>query len=220
MSVWTVVVAAGSGLRFGGKKQLMEVGGVQVFLHSVKAASLVSDGIVVVVPKENVDVVNELVAGKDKVKGVVSGGSTRSESVRCGLNLVPEEIKILVVHDAVRPVASQKLFSRVVSEVQSGSEAVVPITPVVDSIRSRQGDQIDRENLVAIQTPQAFDAGLLRKAHLTGDDALDDASLVESVGGHISFIEGDVRNIKITFPSDLLIVEKFLNELREENERK
>ena len=117
----------------------------------------------------------------------------------------------MIVHDGVRPLASEKLFKSVVNKVQEGSEAVVPVIPVSDSLRSINGSHIDRSEVVAVQTPQAFSATLLRKAYSICENTSDDSSLVELAGGTIDFVEGDARNLKITVNSDLLIAEQFLN---------
>jgi 2-C-methyl-D-erythritol 4-phosphate cytidylyltransferase len=116
----------------------------------------------------------------------------------------------VIVHDGVRPLASQELFKLVVEKVKNGSEAVVPVVPIADSLRSIDGKQIDRDEVLIVQTPQAFNASLLRKAYSNGKDATDDSSLVELAGGIIDFVDGDVSNLKITVKSDLLIAEQFL----------
>lgn len=210
MKIWTIVVAAGQGLRFGSKKQFAELSGSSVLFHSVFAASSVSDGIVVVTTDEDLEYAKVSLQNVEKVKEVVVGGSTRSKSVRKGLEQVPQNCDILIVHDGVRPLASEKLFKSVVEKIQEGSEAVVPVVPIADSLRSISGEQIDRSEVVAIQTPQAFKATLLLKAHSTSESASDDASLVELAGGTIDFVDGDVRNLKITVSSDLQIAENFL----------
>ena len=210
MKIWTIVVAAGQGLRFGSKKQFAELSGASVLFHSVLAASSVSDGIVVVTTDEDLEYAKVSLQNVEKVKEVVVGGSTRSKSVRKGLEQVPQNCDILIVHDGVRPLASEKLFKSVVEKIQEGSEAVVPVVPIADSLRLISGEQIDRSEVVAIQTPQAFKATLLLKAYSTSESASDDASLVELAGGTIDFVDGDVRNLKITVSSDLQIAENFL----------
>ena len=210
MKIWTVLVAAGEGLRFGSKKQLAELAGKPVLLHSAVAASSVSDGIVVVTSGEDIEFVKSCLKNIVHVYEVAQGGSTRSESVRRGLEKVPDDSEIVIVHDGVRPLASQELFELVVGKVKDGAEAVVPVVPIADSLRSINGKQISRDEVVAVQTPQAFTASLLRKAYLNNEDATDDSSLVESVGGTIDFVDGDVSNLKITVSSDLLIAEQFL----------
>ena len=161
--------SCGRGTRpsFWEQKQFAELSGASVlFQYSVLAASSVSDGIVVVTTDEDLEYAKVSLQNVEKVKEVVVGGSTRSKSVRKGLEQVPQNCDILIVHDGVRPLASEKLFKSVVEKIQEGSEAVVPVVPIADSLRSISGEQIDRSEVVAIQTPQAFKATLLFKASL------------------------------------------------------
>ncbi len=195
--VWTIVVAGGTGTRFGGAKQYETLGDQRVLDHSVDVARRAGAGVVVVVPE--VDAVRE---------SGVAGGATRSASVRAGLAHVPTEATIILVHDAARPFADDALFRRVVEAVVDGADAAVPGVPVTDTIK-----QIDptgavlhtpqRSTLTAVQTPQGFRADALRAAHASDGDATDDAGLVESAGGRVVVVEGDPLNRKITDPDDL-----------------
>lgn len=195
--MWTIVVAGGSGTRFGGTKQYERLGSRRVLDWSVAAATAASDGVVLVVPAADAD-----------REGGVAGGSTRSESVRAGLAGVPADATIVCVHDAARPFADAALFRRVIDAVKAGADAAIPGVAVADTIK-----RIDehsgvmhtpaRSSLTAVQTPQAFRATVLRVAHAAGGDATDDAALVEQSGGRVVFVEGDVTNRKITDPSDL-----------------
>jgi len=143
--------------------------------------------------------------GIEGVVEVVSGGSTRSSSVRAGLALVPDEATVVLVHDGARPLASVDLFQRVASEVREGVDAVVPGITVSDSLRAVSGGVLDREKVIAVQTPQAFGARALREAHLLDGEASDDATLVEAVGGTVMVVEGETTNVKITVPLDLVM---------------
>ena len=210
MKIWTIVVAAGEGFRFGSRKQLAELAGIPVLLHSVITASAISDGIVVVTSEEDIEFVESCLKNIDQFCEVVKGGATRSASVRCGLAKVPYDCETVIVHDGVRPLASKKLFESVIEKIKDGAEAVVPVVPITDSLRSVNGKQINRDEVVAVQTPQAFNATLLREAYLSDEDATDDSSLVELAGGTIDFVDGDPSNLKITVSSDLLIAEHFL----------
>jgi len=210
MKTWTILVAAGEGFRFGSRKQLAELAGMPVLLHSTISASSVSDGIVVVTVEEDIEVVESCLKSVNQVHEVVKGGATRSESVRCGLEKVPHDCEMVIVHDGARPLASQELFESVVRKIKDGAEAVVPVVSIADSLRSVNGKQINRDEVVAVQTPQAFKAPLLREAYLSGEDATDDSSLVELVGGTIDFVDGDISNLKITVSTDLLVAEQFL----------
>lgn len=206
MSLWTVVVAAGNGLRFGSDKQSADLGGVSVLERSVATASEVSDGVVVVVADGRVDEVRQIV-GAQAVVEVVSGGSTRSESVRAGLALVPEAVEVVLVHDGARPLASLAVYERVVAAVRAGADAVVPAVAVSDTLRSTSGS-LDREGVMAVQTPQGFSAAVIRAAHAAGGDATDDATLVEANGGTVVVVDGEADNIKITRPVDLEVARR------------
>lgn len=203
-SVWTIVVGGGSGRRFGGPKQYERLGGGRVIDRSRATAEQVSDGVVLVVPPD--DALAE--AG-------VPGGVTRTESVRNGLAAVPAHATVVCVHDAARPFASTGLYRAVVEAVVDGADAAVPGVPVTDTIKII--DTIDgawrvittptRDTLVAVQTPQAFRATVLRAAHdaaqRSGEEATDDAALVERSGGVVVVVPGEVDNRKITHPDDL-----------------
>jgi 2-C-methyl-D-erythritol 4-phosphate cytidylyltransferase len=196
--VWTIVVAAGSGSRFGAAKQYERLGDQRVLDWSVDAARRVSDGVVVVVPA----------ADAAREQGV-PGGATRSESVRAGLARVPAEAAIVCVHDACRPLASEHLFRSVIGAVAAGADAAVPGLEVADTIKvidatNRVVSTPARETLRAVQTPQAFRAGVLRAVHAGGGEATDDAALVEAADGTVMVVPGEVRARKITTPDDLL----------------
>ena len=207
-SVWTVVVAGGSGQRFGGPKQFRDLGGRPVVEWAVEAAAVVSDGVVLVVPAERVaDIVP---AG---VTHIVAGGPSRSESVRCGLAVVPESAEVICVHDAARPFASSELFSRVIAALVDDVDAVIPGVVVADTIKQvdRTGRVVatpPRDELRAVQTPQAFVARVLRAAHAGGAEGTDDAALVEAVGGYVVVVDGEPDNRKITTPDDFVWAHK------------
>lgn len=195
--VWTIVVAGGSGTRFGGPKQYEALGHQRVIDWSVAAARETSDGVVTVVP-----------AADAAREGGVAGGTTRAESVRAGLAHVPAEATIVCVHDGARPFADAELFRRVIRAVAQGADAAVPGIAVVDTIKhidaaGRVVHTPPRAELTAVQTPQAFRAAVLRAAHLSAGDATDDAALVEAAGGTVVVVPGSPDNRKITDPDDL-----------------
>lgn len=208
-SVWTIVVAAGAGTRFGAAKQFLDLAGVRVIDRSVTVAARHSDAVVVVVPP-GVDP-GELPSRAASVTWV-EGGDSRSASVRNGLAAVGPDAIVVLVHDAARPLASDAVFGRVIDAVRAGAAAAVPGVPVADSIRHRDQGAVDRDLLVAVQTPQAFAADRLRAAHAAGADASDDATLVEAAGGEVVIVEGDPRNLKLTTPFDLEVARLALAE--------
>jgi 2-C-methyl-D-erythritol 4-phosphate cytidylyltransferase len=145
---------------------------------------------------------------------VVAGAPTRSGSVRAGLAAVPGEAEVIVVHDAVRALAPASLFHAVVDAVRGGADGAVPAVGVHDTVkRVRDGvvtGTLDRSHLVAVQTPQAFAAAALRRAHGEAGEASDDAALIEEAGGRVVVVPGDARNIKITTPADLIVARVLL----------
>ena len=201
--VAAIIVAGGAGVRYGGAKQYEDLHGRRVLDWSLAAARATCDTIVLVVPAE--------VADRDEPEAdvVVAGGETRSASVRAGLAAVPESATVVVVHDAARPLARPELFDAVIEAVRHGADAAVPGVGVVDTLRLRSGGtpEVGRDELVAVQTPQAFGAEALRRAHADGGEATDDASLVDAAGGRVVVVPGDPTNRKITDPVDLLIAD-------------
>jgi len=214
------VVAGGSGVRFGGHKQFLPLAGRPVAAWSVRAARLACDAVVLVVPSGPIDADGAPVPGATGADAwgadvVVAGGVTRSSSVRAGLAAVPVEAAVIVVHDAARPLASPALFSSVIDALEAGvAEAAIPVLAVADTLKLVTGDRVtgsvDREHLVAVQTPQAFIAASLRNAHDAAGEATDDAGLLEAAGATVVVVSADPRNFKVTRPEDLVVAEALL----------
>jgi 2-C-methyl-D-erythritol 4-phosphate cytidylyltransferase len=206
MSIAAVVVAAGQGTRFGGLKQFSLYDGETIAARSLRASRSVAEYTVLVVP-EGYDGQGE---GADLV---VVGGATRAASVRHGLERCLDA-EIVVVHDAARPLASPALFHSVVDAVLRGADAAIPGLALTDTIKrvAVEGDEtfvtatLERDELVAVQTPQAFRRELLVRAHASGGDASDDAGLVEAIGARVVIVEGEAHNVKITRPEDLKLL--------------
>lgn len=196
-NVWTIVVAAGSGARFGGPKQFSILGDRRVLDWSVETAKAVSAGVVVVLPPTEAE-----------REGGVAGGATRSESVRRGLAAVPHDATIICVHDAARPFASAHLYREVIAQVHGGADGAVPALAVTDTIKQVNAQNVvvatpDRSTLVAVQTPQAFRASVLRDAHASSPEGTDDATLVEAMSKQVVVVAGESMNRKLTAPEDL-----------------
>jgi 2-C-methyl-D-erythritol 4-phosphate cytidylyltransferase len=217
--VWSIVVAGGSGRRFGDRKQFSSLGGRPVLSWAVDACRAVSDGVVLVVPADTKPA-DRSDADAD-ADAVVTGGSTRADSVRCGLEAVPAEADVIVVHDAARPLAPPALFLAVLEALhEDGVVGAVPGLAPSDTIKvvdrsMNVTNTLDRTSLVAVQTPQAFRATALRQAHARAEKspdaaATDDAMLVEASGGRVRVVPGDPRNLKITTPQDLATAERRL----------
>src|SRR5213595_2039513 len=221
MSVWAVLAAAGRGERLGTDrpKAFARLAGRPLLAESLERleGSGWVDAIVVAAPPEweepAILLAEELGAGK--VSSVVTGGESRSESVRLALAEVPDDAAVALVHDAARPLVSDTVIERVLAPRNEGWDGVVPALPVSDTVKKVQRDQVvetlPRDELVAAQTPQAFGASALRDA-LAGDLAAagDCASLVEARGGRVKVVEGDRRLLKVTDPEDLALVESWL----------
>jgi 2-C-methyl-D-erythritol 4-phosphate cytidylyltransferase len=200
--VWAIVVAAGRGDRFGAPKQFCELAGVRVVDRSVAVAAQACDAVVVVLPEG-------VAWDGPPVAAVVTGGATRSASVRAGLDAVSDAAEIVVVHDAARPLATAALYRSVIRAIRDGADGAIPAVTIGDTVkqvdRARVIATVDREHLVAVQTPQGFRADRLREAHRGAGDASDDAALLEATGARVVIVPGDLTNIKITAPFDLVV---------------
>jgi 2-C-methyl-D-erythritol 4-phosphate cytidylyltransferase len=223
MSVWAVLAAAGRGERLGSDrpKAFARLGGRPLLAESLERLEESGwiDAIVIAAPPDweepSILVAEEIAA--TKVSSAVTGGESRSESVRLALEEVPAEAAVVLVHDAARPLLPEEVIERVLAPLSEGWDGVVPAVPLADTIKRVEGDRVvetlPRDDLVAVQTPQAFLADALRRA-VSGDvsAATDCASLVESQGGRIKVVEGDPRLLKVTDADDLALVESWLGE--------
>jgi len=220
VSVWAILAAAGSGDRLGldRPKAFAPLNDRPLIAESLERldASGWIEGIVVAAPPEWEEpcilVAEEIAAGK--VAETVTGGQTRSESVRNALAQVPEGAAVVLVHDAARPLVTEEVIERVVTGLEEGWEGAVPTLPVSDTVKRVEAEAvvetIDREGLVIVQTPQAFLVDVLRRAVESGSEASDCAALVEAAGGRVRAVQGDPRLLKVTEPTDLELVESWL----------
>ena len=220
MSVWAILAAAGRGDRLGLDRpkafaKLNDRALIEEVLERLDASEWI-EGIVVAAPPEWEEpciLAAEEVAAT-KVATTVTGGETRAESVRRALAKVPDDAVVVLVHDAARPLVSDDVIERVVSGLDDGWDAAIPVLPIADTVKRVDGDAVvetvDRAELAAAQTPQAFAAGALRRALASEAEASDCAALVEAAGGRVRAVEGDPRLLKITDASDLALVESWL----------
>jgi 2-C-methyl-D-erythritol 4-phosphate cytidylyltransferase len=221
--VWAVVVAAGRGERLGGSqpKSFAKLGGRALLAESLERLDLSDwiEAIVVVTPPDweepTILLAEELGAGK--VTAAVPGGETRADSVRAGLAETPENVPVVLVHDAARPFLSEAVLERVLSGLGDGVDGVVPALPLADTVKRANGHEVvetlDRNGLYAVQTPQAFVAAVLRSALAdVGRDGSDCAAYVEAAGGRIRLVDGDPALFKITTAADLTLAERFLGD--------
>jgi 2-C-methyl-D-erythritol 4-phosphate cytidylyltransferase len=223
LSVWAVLAAAGRGERLGSDrpKAFARLGGRALLAESLERleSSDWIDQIVIAAPPDweepSILVAEEIAA--TKVSSAVTGGATRSESVRLALEDVPGEAAVVLVHDAARPLLPEEVIERVLAPLSEGWDGVVPALPLADTVKRVEGDRVvetlPRGELVGVQTPQAFLADVLRRA-VAGDvsEATDCASLVEAGGGRVKAVEGDPRLLKITDAADLARAETMLAE--------
>jgi 2-C-methyl-D-erythritol 4-phosphate cytidylyltransferase / 2-C-methyl-D-erythritol 2,4-cyclodiphosphate synthase len=209
-----IIAAAGSGERFKAKipKALIHLGDKTLLEHAIARLAPVVHQIIVTAPAGYEDQIKSLVG--DGIV-VVTGGATRSESVRLGLAAVDSAADFILVHDAARSLASTGLAQSIIALLQSGEVAVIPGLAEVDTVNVIGSDGYvlstpDRAMLRTIQTPQGFQATILREAHQQSAEATDDASLVSKLGHKVKVIAGEEAALKITTPADLAIAMTFL----------
>jgi 2-C-methyl-D-erythritol 4-phosphate cytidylyltransferase len=212
---YAIIVAGGKGTRMGASipKQFLPVNGLPVLMQTIKRFKECGDGleIILVLPKEQHEYWYELCKKHRFTSAytVAEGGETRFHSVRSGLAMIPDDAEGIVgVHDGVRPFPSVEVI-RNCYETARTAKAVVPVIPVVETLIHIDGqgnsETVPRDSYRLVQTPQAFDIQLLKRAYKQPyqDSFTDDASVVDSIGQEITLIDGNRENIKITTPFDL-----------------
>lgn len=225
-----IIVAAGSGTRFGTKqpKQFVEICGKPLIIHTIERFEFCSaiDEIVLVLPAGGIENF-QIASGKynlKKLSKIVAGGKTRAESVLNGLNSIDDKtVEIVAVHDGARPLVSIEEISRTIEKARETGAACL-VADVTDTIKEVFDGKIirtiDRANLRRALTPQAFRYKILRKAFDQIDlneAATDECFLVEKLGVEIAFVEGNASNIKITTPEDFTVAESFLRKSQNKN---
>ncbi len=218
MSVAAVLVAAGAGERLGRglPKALVTLCGRSILDWSVAAFASHPDldELVVVAPPASAETVADTLIGTCPLRcAVVPGGTSRSESVRRGLAALPPATEYVLVHDAARPLVPAQVISDVLAALRAGADAVVPVLPMVDTVKRVSGQQVtatvDRAELCRVQTPQGFRLATLQAAYAAapGLIATDDAGVVEAYGVKVGTVPGDEAAFKITTPHDLRLAE-------------
>lgn len=220
---YAVVVAAGRGVRMGAavNKVLLPLCGEPVIRHAVRAFCEADeiDGVVVVASADETEQMRAALCGLEKVCPIVPGGSTRQESVKNGLDALPKEARIALVHDGARPLISRELIARCIRQTENCGSAVV-CTPVTDTVKVEKDGcvvrTLDRSQLRAVQTPQCFFAGELKAAYEAaardGVSVTDDASVMEHAGHSVHLLESSEVNFKLTTPEDLRRAEDIIGE--------
>lgn len=209
--VAAIIPAAGSGARLGADvpKAFLALGGLSLLTRSALAMSVVADVIIVAAPADALDEASTQLTHVDAETHIVAGGEHRQESVANALRMVPEDVTIVLVHDAARPLVPIEVIQNVVAAVRSGAKAVIPVLPLVDTIKrvNNQGiaiETVDRNQLRRVQTPQGFDRVTLDLAYSNPEVvATDDAGLMDALGIPVQTVAGDERALKITTMSDV-----------------
>ncbi|MBT4485306.1 MAG: 2-C-methyl-D-erythritol 4-phosphate cytidylyltransferase [Candidatus Latescibacteria bacterium] len=225
MRAWAVIAAGGSGRRMETNisKQLLKLDGATILERTLKPFMNNSgiDGIIIVAAEEIIEHINSIISAfPNELKNIsiIKGGSERQDSVWNGLCAVPDDVEIIVIHDAVRPFITSKLITECIdSAFEHG--AVTVMRPLKETVKVVSNGVIvntpDRSSLWSTQTPQAFRTELICEAHsrarAEGFTGTDDCMLVERLGHPVHIIEGDDFNIKITTQSDMKIAEVILN---------
>lgn len=217
-----VVVAAGSSERMGSDKMLMTLGAKPIIIRTLMAfqKSPMVDDIVVVTRQEKIMALADMIKLYDisKVTQVISGGATRMESALAGVSAVRKGAKLIAIHDGARPLVTQDLIQRVV-EAANEYMAAVPAVRCVDTMKQVDGNgvitgAVDRDCVVRVQTPQVFDAdvikGALTKAVEKNLPLTDDCSAMDMMGVKTHVVEGDAGNIKLTEPLDMILADAIL----------
>lgn len=221
--VSAVIVAAGSSRRMGGMDKLAApLAGSTVIAHTIRAFQDSGDvgEIVLVLRKGAEKPALAGASGCDKLSRIVHGGETRTESAYAGVMACDPKAELILIHDGARPLVTGEVIRNAVEGARKYG-AAVPVTPVTDTIKVGKGgfadSTPDRETLFAAQTPQAFRAELIKAALQDAVDKnlslTDDCAAVEKLGMRVKLVEGDVRNRKITLPSDLALAEELFKEI-------
>ncbi|MCM8777917.1 MAG: 2-C-methyl-D-erythritol 4-phosphate cytidylyltransferase [Candidatus Omnitrophica bacterium] len=215
--IGVVIAGGGKGTRIGDTpKAFLKISRKQLLYYSIEKFYKKSDEIVVVLPSGYAEQWRKkLKVSYEKIE-VISGGEHRQDSVKAGLSVLKKS-EIIIVHDVARPFFSDELLNRVIKGAERYGAAVPYIEPR-DTIKERDGQFIkktlNRDNIIYIQTPQAFKAEIIReayyKAYKENFYATDDAALVENLGAKVYLVEGERENIKITYPLDIEIAKEII----------
>lgn len=204
--VWALVLAGGTGQRFGGRpKQFEPVGGVRMIDRTVAAARRTCHGVTVVLPP------GRPWDGRP-VDAVAEGGDHQSESLRAGLATVPADAGIVVVCDPAHPLASEALFTAVVDAVRRGADGAVPVLPILEVVQRVEGGRVTatvpKHDLVLTQAPQAFRAAVLREAHADRPRPVENSGLLVELGHRVDTVPGEPANLHVTTPEELAMADR------------
>ena len=209
--VAAIIPAAGSGVRLGADvpKAFLALGGLSLLTRSALAMSTVADVLIIAAPADGLDEAGLQLAQVDAEIHIVAGGEHRQESVANALRMVPEDVSIVLVHDAARPLVPIEVTQNIVAAIRNGAKAAIPVLPLVDTIKrvNNNGiaiETVDRNQLRRVQTPQGFDRVTLDLAYQNPEVvATDDAGLMDALGIAVLTVAGDERSLKITTMADV-----------------
>jgi 2-C-methyl-D-erythritol 4-phosphate cytidylyltransferase len=225
--VWGIVLAGGSGERFGGPKQHEVLGGRSLLQRSIDTLSGSCDGVVLVLPVLPSPALPQAFLPSAVVRPhpggrllTVAGGASRADSVRCGLAAIPASAGIVVVADAAHPLATPSLVELLVAQVRAGADGAVPGLPLTEVIGKVSPDgvlagSLPRAGHVLVQTPHAFRGDLLRRAHATGADAVEDSAMVAALDvdgrpARVVVVPGEPANLHVTTPAELALARRLV----------
>jgi len=218
--VSVILAGGGKGIRLENKlpKSLVKIKGKELFIYSIKKFHSLKEvtEIILVLPEKYIFSIKKKLKNKfPKLKGIISGGKTRQESVFLGLKALTLKNKIVLIHDVARPFVSKEIIKNVIEKTKRYG-ACIPVIPIVDTLKEVKGKfvvkTVDREKIFSVQTPQGFKREVIQKAYEKAKKenfyGSDDASLVENLGKRVYIIKGEYQNIKITVPFDLKIAKQ------------
>ena len=219
--IGAVIVAAGSGLRFGDRKQFKNIGGRALYLYSLHSfldCNVIAE-IILVVPNDMVEDISKNLKKMDTKVTVVGGGEQRQDSVLAGINALSRDYNIVVIHDAARPIVSTQLIEKTINAMEN-NDGVIAAIPSSDTVKDvsietrRINRTLPRDKIWLAQTPQVFNRAKLvnafKSAKINSVEFTDEASLMESLGYSILVVEGNVNNFKITTQQDWELTEILL----------
>ena len=216
--VAAIIPAAGSGVRLGAQipKAFIELDGISLLTRSVLAMSRVADVIIVAAPSDELELASQQLTNVDAEVHIVAGGNARQDSIANALAVLPDDVQFVLVHDAARPLVPVEVTNRVLSELQNGAVAVIPVLPIADTIKRVDAqnnviETVDRNQLRRVQTPQGFTRETLHHAYADPTIvATDDAGLMEVLGIPVLTVAGDELAMKVTTAHDLQIANALL----------
>ena len=218
-----VILAAGNSTRMGKDKSVLSLGGIPVIVRAIRAFEQheLVDEIIVVTREEAIQSIADLCVEYklSKVRKVMAGGETRAESSLAGVSAVDSKAEYIAIHDGARPLVTQKVITDTLYAARD-YHAAIPVIPSTDTLRSVSGGfiggDVDRDSVIRVQTPQIFDADLIKGALTYAAKKqipiTDDSSAIRLTGFQVRTVEGDVGNIKLTTPEDLPVAEAILRE--------